>query len=87
MNRAAGQLKILVDAMGGDKAPEEIVKGAIKASNDLDVEIILIGDENKIKPYLQAANSSLEVINAEEVITYDEQPVAAIRKKKEIVYS
>ena len=82
MNRAAGQLKILVDAMGGDKAPEEIVKGAIKASNDLDVEIILIGDENKIKPYLQAANSSLEVINAEEVITYDEQPVAAIRKKK-----
>jgi glycerol-3-phosphate acyltransferase PlsX len=82
MNRAAGQLKILVDAMVGDKAPEEIVKGAIKASNDLDVEIILIGDENKIKPYLQAANSSLEVINAEEVITYDEQPVAAIRKKK-----
>ena len=83
MSNAAGQLKVLVDAMGGDKAPEEIVKGAIEASNDLDVDIILIGNENKIKPHLQAANSSLEVVNAEEVITYDEQPVAAIRKKRD----
>jgi glycerol-3-phosphate acyltransferase PlsX len=83
MNYAADQLKVLVDAMGGDKAPEEIVKGAIEASNNSDVDIILIGNENKIKPYLQAAKSSLEVINAEEVITYDEQPVAAIRRKKE----
>lgn len=76
-------MKILVDAMGGDKAPEEIVKGAVEASKALNADIILIGNENKIKPYLQAADSSLEVVNAEEVITYDEQPVAAIRKKKE----
>jgi glycerol-3-phosphate acyltransferase PlsX len=76
-------LKILVDAMGGDHAPEEIVKGAIDASNNPDIEIILVGNESKIKPYLQASKKSIEIVNAEEIITYDEQPVAAIRKKKD----
>ncbi len=81
-DNAASQLKVLVDAMGGDKAPEEIVKGALEASNDTNVDIVLVGNENKIKPHLQTTNRSIEVVNAEEVITYDEQPVAAIRKKK-----
>lgn len=69
--------------MGGDHAPEEIVKGAIDASNNPDIEIILVGNESKIKPYLQASKKSIEIVNAEEIITYDEQPVAAIRKKKD----
>lgn len=76
-------MKILVDAMGGDHAPDEIVQGAIDASNDSDIEIILVGNESKIKPYLQASKKSIEIVNAEEIITYDEQPVAAIRKKKD----
>ena len=43
---------IAVDAMGGDSAPEEIVKGAIKAKN-LGIDIILCGDKNLIEPFLQ----------------------------------
>ena len=80
-DNAASELKVLVDAMGGDKAPEEIVKGALEASNDTNVDIVLVGNENKIKPHLQTTNRSIEVVNAEEVITYDEQPVAAIQKE------
>lgn len=76
-------MKILVDAMGGDHAPEEIVQGAINASNDSDIEVVLVGNESKIKPYLRASKKSIEIVNAEEIITYDEQPVAAIRKKKD----
>lgn len=75
-------MKILVDTMGGDKAPEEIIMGALEASKDLDVEIILVGNEEKIKPYLQVSEK-IEIVNAKEVITNDDQPVKAIRQKKE----
>jgi len=76
-------LKIIVDAMGGDKAPEEVVKGALNASNNPEIEIILVGDEKKIRPYLKDSDKNIEIVNAQEVITYDEQPVNAIRKKKD----
>jgi len=76
-------MKILVDAMGGDRAPEEIVKGALEASKKFNLDVILIGNKDKITPHLDKAGSSLEIIHAEEVITNDEQPVTAIRKKKE----
>lgn len=75
-------MRILVDAMGGDRAPEEIVKGACIASKDFGLDVILIGNEGKIKPYMNRIGCSLEIIHAE-VITNDEQPVTAIRKKKE----
>jgi len=76
-------MRILVDAMGGDRAPEEVVKGADKASKEFGLDVILIGNEDKIRPYMKSIGSSLEVIHAEEVITNDEQPVTAIRRKKE----
>jgi len=76
-------MRILVDAMGGDRAPEEIVKGANEAAKDFGLDVILIGNKDKIKPYVKNSGSSLEIIHAEEVITNDEQPVTAIRKKKE----
>lgn len=76
-------MKIIVDAMGGDKAPEEVVKGALNASNNPEIEIILVGDENKIKPHLNNSGKNIEIVHAQEVITYDEQPVTAIRKKKD----
>ena len=59
------------------------MKGAIAASEDLSAEIILVGHRDKIAPLLEKAGSSLEIIHAEEVITNDEQPVNAIRKKKD----
>lgn len=76
-------MRILVDAMGGDRAPEEIVKGAVAASKELSSEIVLIGNRDKIEPHMEKTGSSLEIIHAEDVITNDEQPVNAIRKKKE----
>ena len=62
---------IAVDAMGGDSAPEEIVKGAIKAKN-LGIDIILCGDKNLIEPFLQ--DSQIPVVHYPEVISMDDDP-------------
>ena len=70
---------IAVDAMGGDSAPEEIVKGAIKAKN-LGIDIILCGDKNLIEPFLK--DSEIPVVHFPEVISMDEDPARAIRSKK-----
>ena len=50
---------IAVDAMGGDSAPVEVVKGAIKAKED-GVNVVLCGDENLIKPYLNLLNDKIK---------------------------
>lgn len=80
-------VRVCVDAMGGDNAPYEIVKGAIEAVNESDkVKVILVGQEAAIRPELSKYsfdNSRVEIINAEEVIDPNEPPVLAIRKKKD----
>ena len=46
-------MRVIIDAMGGDNAPEEIVKGAVRASRELDVEVVLVGQmerEQRISP-------------------------------------
>ena len=70
---------IAVDAMGGDSAPEEIVKGAIKAKN-LGIDVILSGDKNLIEPFLN--NTKIPIVHYPEVISMDENPARAIRSKK-----
>ena len=70
---------IAVDAIGGYSAPEEIVKGAIKAKN-LGIDIILCGDKNLIEPFLK--DSEIPVVHFPEVISMDEDPARAIRSKK-----
>lgn len=79
-------MKIIIDAMGGDNAPEETVKGAIAALKEYNVEIILVGDENKIKTALSSEGADMgriEIIHASEVITNNDHPAQAIRKKKD----
>jgi len=77
-------MKIAIDAMGGDNAPEEIVKGAIKAAKDFEVEIIMVGDKNKIKPYLASdAPDNISIVHCSEFIEMDESPATALRKKKD----
>lgn len=76
---------IAVDAMGGDQGLLATVKGSIEAIKELGVNIILIGNEEKIKNEILKNNycgSDIEIINAEEVITNDEEPAMAIRRKK-----
>jgi glycerol-3-phosphate acyltransferase PlsX len=79
-------MKIMVDAMGGDNAPEMIVKGALLARDEFDVSIVLSGKENVIKKYIEAETKdyrNIEILNAEDVITNDDKPVLAIRRKKD----
>lgn len=78
-------MRILLDGMGGDYSPEEIVKGAVKAANEIDETIAIIGPEDKIQPLLTKyhANKNVEVVNATEVITNEEHPAMAIRRKKD----
>lgn len=80
-------VRIAVDAMGGDHAPEEIVKGAVEAIQEKDnIKIFLVGKETAIRTELSKytyAEKAIEVVNADDVITNNEAPVMAIRRKKE----
>jgi glycerol-3-phosphate acyltransferase PlsX len=77
-------MKIIVDAMGGDNAPRETVLGAVKACEETGIKIILVGRSQEIEPLLNEKNSkNIEVVDAQEVITNEESPVTAIRRKKE----
>lgn len=75
-------MKLAIDAMGGDHAPKEIVRGAVDAVSQFeDLFITLIGDETKIKPYL-TSSENISIIHTEEVITGEDEPVRAVRRKK-----
>jgi len=78
-------MRIVIDAMGGDNAPKEIVQGAIQALNsDQELELILVGQERAIAEFLPEKFDSerLSIHHCEEVIAMDEQPALAYRKKK-----
>ncbi len=78
-------MKILLDGMGGDYSPEEIVKGAVKAAGEIEEAIAIIGPEDRINSLLEkyGADKNIEVVDATEVITNDEHPAMAIRRKKD----
>lgn len=85
-------MKILIDAMGGDNSPDEIIKGCVETIAELESDIILIGDEKlinkKVKEFynkdnISDVNSKLSVKNATEVISNHESPTEAIKKKKD----
>jgi len=74
---------IALDAMGGDHAPEEIVKGAIEAGPLLNRRILLVGNESVLKALLPSpAPKNIEIVHADEVVGMDEKPLEAFRKKK-----
>lgn len=77
--------RVVLDAMGGDNAPCEVVKGAVKAVKDCDdINVILVGVEDIVKAELNKytyPNDRIAVVNADEVIKTDEKPTVAIRKK------
>jgi len=80
-------VKIALDAMGGDRAPRVIVEGAIQALREYkDLEIILVGDERKVKKELAkypTKGLSLSIIHASQVVEMDELPTTALREKKD----
>lgn len=83
----AEYVKVAVDAMGGDNAPGEIVKGAVEAIQaEKKIKVYLVGKEEQIKAELSRytyPEEQVEVVNATEVIAMAEPPVAAIRSKKD----
>lgn len=79
-------MNIMIDGMGGDHAPEEIVKGAVQAAKEISGTVSIIGREERINECLQALNwngDNIEVVNATEVISNNESPAMAVRKKKD----
>ena len=84
-------MKILVDAMGGDNAPDAVIKGVADAVNEVKAEIILIGQEAVIRTRakellgkrLEEISKRIKVYNAREIITMEDTPTQAIKTKKD----
>lgn len=75
--------RIAIDAMGGDHAPAEIVTGALRAREELDVEVLLVGDRQQIEAALpqQTNLGQLEIVPAEDAIAMNEEPLSGIKRK------
>lgn len=77
-------MRIAIDAMGGDHAPAIVVEGALAAAKEwTDVELLLVGDSAKIEALLTERPSNLRVIHASEIIEAEDEPVRAVRRKKD----
>jgi phosphate acyltransferase len=75
-------MKLAIDAMGGDHAPKEIVLGAMRAIQEYpNLQITLVGDESKINAFL-SNKERIEVLHTDEVILATDEPVRAVRRKK-----
>ncbi len=77
--------RVAVDAMGGDHAPEEVVRGAVDwAREHPDVDVILVGDEARITPFIdEALPAHVRIVHASESIGMDEAPAVAVRRKRD----
>jgi phosphate acyltransferase len=80
---ASTRARIAIDAMGGDNAPDEIVAGAIRAAAELDAEILLVGESDRLESSLKhhTYSGNIEIVHADGVIAMDEEPIAGIRRK------
>jgi glycerol-3-phosphate acyltransferase PlsX len=79
-------MKIAVDAMGGDHAPREVVRGAVESARSNGLSLILVGREERIREELRAVDVSgadIEVVHASEVVEMCDVPGIALRKKRD----
>ncbi len=83
---------ILVDAMGGDNAPDAVIKGAVKAASEIKSEILLVGNEEiinrKVKEFfgkerIEEMASNIKIHNTTEVVEMEDTPTVAIKHKKD----
>ena len=80
-----GVVRIAVDAMGGDHAPLEIVKGAVLAAAEYPIEVLLVGQEEVVHKALAGVNSTarnIEVVDAREVVEMEDNAMAPLRRKR-----
>ena len=77
-------MRIIIDAMGGDNAPAEVVKGAVMAKQRLGVEVTLVGRAEDVRACLESEGcSDIEIVDAREVISMEDDPSTATRRKKD----
>ena len=84
-------MKIILDAMGGDNAPDANIKGAVNAINKVKAEVILVGKEkvirNRVKEIygkeIEEISDRLKIKNATETIEMEDKPTEAIKHKKD----
>ncbi len=79
-------MKIIIDAFGGDNAPLEVIKGSIEAKKDIDADICLAGDENRIKKCAEENAldiSSFEIKHAPSVIDICDEPAEILKSKSD----
>ncbi|OGX41047.1 MAG: phosphate acyltransferase [Omnitrophica WOR_2 bacterium RIFCSPHIGHO2_02_FULL_68_15] len=79
-------MRIAVDGMGGDHAPGVVVDGAVLAARELPVEVVVVGDESRLREELarhHAVPATLMLHHASEVIGMDEPPALSVRKKRD----
>ncbi len=80
----AGLVRVAVDAMGGDHAPSEVVKGAVKAARELEVEVLLTGPKETVEKELSQSDFTglpIHVVDAPDVIKDGEHPLVAVMRK------
>lgn len=75
-------VRVAVDAMGGDLAPDAVVRGAQAAHRENLAEVVLVGDEGRVQPFLKGG-SALEVVHAASSVEMDESPSTVLRRKKD----
>lgn len=75
-------MRIIVDAMGGDNAPEEIVKGSLRAKKELGLDILFVGQKEAVEKYLDDP-ADFEIVDAREIVTMSDDPSTATRRKKD----
>ncbi len=81
--RSGRGIRVAIDAMGGDHAPEQIVVGAVRAARELACDIVLVGDESRVRSLAEAAGelpAGLSIVHAEDAVAMDESPAAAVRR-------
>ncbi len=81
-------MRIIIDAMGGDNAPEEIVKGAVEAVREFGVSITLVGREDDVRACLknndaEGLNDKIRVVHASEIVSMEDDPTTVLRAKKD----
>lgn len=77
----ATRARIAIDAMGGDHAPAEIITGALRAREELGVEVLLVGDRQQIQAALPHNLGQLEIVSAEGTIEMHEEPLSSLKRK------
>ncbi|MBE6541736.1 MAG: phosphate acyltransferase PlsX [Ruminococcaceae bacterium] len=79
-------MNIIIDAMGGDHAPSEIVKGAALATKKVDANLVLVGNKELIEKHLkdtEADTKKIDIVHAESHITMEDDPMCVVRSKKD----